>query len=144
MQECEDVTCVQGVFLNGRYYFAVGTAIYPSDEEFEDATYSGGTSVTAKEGRLLLLEPKQINDQWELEAKQIGADKAQTTSGPVHDIAVVHGFLAVAVAGKVRPCTESADNRSRFTNQTPPDSKGSLTSPPHLSRNTSTLRKSHN
>nr|WVH01967.1 DNA damage-binding protein 1 [Naematelia aurantialba] len=98
MQEREEVTCVQPVFLNGRHYIAVGTAIFPSDDEFDEAVYVGPSAlVNAKAGRVLLVEPKLLADnEWDMRIHI-----PIRTVGAVHDLAVIHGFLAVAAASKV-------------------------------------------
>ncbi|ORY34709.1 CPSF A subunit region-domain-containing protein [Naematelia encephala] len=98
MQEREEVTCVQPVFLNGRHYIAVGTAIFPSDDDFDEAVYVGSSAmVNSREGRVLLIEPKlRADEEWDVRA--LATIK---TVGPVHDIEVIHGFLVIAAASKV-------------------------------------------
>lgn len=97
LKEREEVTCLNEVFLLGRYYLAVGTAIFPSEDEMDEFTH-GGTTITAKEGRVLLIEPKSNESEanWEIELKA-----SMDTVGPVHDVKVIHGFLAVAAGSKV-------------------------------------------
>lgn len=78
----EVVTCLRPVLLLGRSYLAVGTAVYPTDEDFEDER-------TAREGRVLVLE------------EDLSVVTLTKTIGPVHDIITVHGFLAIAAASKI-------------------------------------------
>ncbi len=94
----EEVTCLNDVFLLGRHYIAVGTAIFPSDEEFDQFAYAGGSAVASKEGRLLLIEPVRNDsaDRWDIKIS-----RTLRTAGPVHDAKVIHGFLAVASTSKV-------------------------------------------
>ena len=96
----EEVTSLNLVFLNGRHYITVGTAIFPSDEDFDDFAYAGGIAVSSKEGRMLLIEPilGASSDTW-----NINVITSLKTTGPVHDSKVIHGFLAVASASNVRP-----------------------------------------
>ncbi|KAK4684331.1 hypothetical protein P7C73_g5851, partial [Tremellales sp. Uapishka_1] len=97
LQEREEVTCANLVFLLGRSYLAVGTALFPTDDEFDDANYGDGVAA-ANSGRLLLLDSNydDASDTWTIETTAI-----IKTVGPVHDAKVIHGFLAVASASKV-------------------------------------------
>jgi DNA damage-binding protein 1 len=87
----EVVTCLQPVMLLGRLYLAAGTAIFSSDADFEDAVLDNEYRVTAKEGRVLVVEPD----------KEMSVVTTLKTVGPVHDLKVIHGFLAVAAASRV-------------------------------------------
>lgn len=99
LQEREEVTCLNSVFLLGRHYIAVGTAIFPPDADFDEFAYAGGSAVTSKEGRLLLIEPipNVSADRWDV--KIVTSLKL---AGPVHDSKVIQGFLALAYASNVR------------------------------------------
>jgi len=89
----EQVTSLSPVFLNGRHYVAVGTSLFSEDENDE---YSHGAGmIYAREGRLHLIEPKK-EGSW-----QIGVKTTVETVGAVHDVTVIHGFLAVAAGSKV-------------------------------------------
>lgn len=111
----EEVTSLNNCFLLGRHYISVGTAIFPSDEDFEEFTYAGGSAVASKEGRLLLIEPVHNDAADRLDIKIVTQLR---TSGPVHDTKVIHGFLAVAFGSSVGcsfPTKNIADSsRSRY------------------------------
>ena len=90
----EEPTCVASVFLRSRFYVAVGTA--QLDKNADTGLYGEGL-VSAKAGRMLLLEPIAEGGEWVLR------EMAMTrTEGAVYDVAVIHGFLAVAAGTKVR------------------------------------------
>ena len=101
LMEREEVTCLNRVSMYGRNYLAVGTAVFPSDGEMDEFTH-GGSSVTAKEGHLLLIDPRQSADGWEI-AVIVKVD----TVGPVYDVKVIHGFLAAAAGSRVRDLAEA-------------------------------------
>ena len=98
LEDREEVTCLNDVMLLGRHYIAVGTAVFPSDEDYEDYFFSGRLAVASKAGRMLLIEPthQASADHWDI--KIITFLK---TPGPVHDTAIIHGFLALAAASQV-------------------------------------------
>lgn len=90
----EQVTSLTPVFLNGRHYVAVGTSLFSEDENDE---YSHGVEMLyAREGRLRLVEPTKDR------AWQIVVKTTLETVGAVHDVTVIHGFLAVAAGSRVR------------------------------------------
>lgn len=93
LQTREIITCLQPVLLLGRPYLAVGTAIFGSDADFEDAVLDDEYRVTAKKGRVMILEPDQ----------ELAVVTTTETLGPVHDLKVIHGFLAIAAASRVSP-----------------------------------------
>ncbi|OCF33570.1 hypothetical protein I316_04642 [Kwoniella heveanensis BCC8398] len=99
MKEREEVTALAPVFLLGRSYLAVGTAVLPSDM---DESYDDDESlVNVKEGRLLLLEVDVRAGAIEDPTADVTVKAELQTIGPVYDIATIHGFLAVAAGSKV-------------------------------------------
>lgn len=102
----EEITSITPVTLLTRRYIAIGTAVFASDAEFDDAAMDGDFRVTAKEGRMLLVEPAVDAPTGEWKSEVVVIVK---TVGPVHDVAVIHGFLAIAAASKV----SEARNRLR-------------------------------
>ena len=98
LQEREEVTCLQEVLLMGRYYIAVGTTRYPSDDEMDKLAGINESVIHAKTGRLLLLSANKddATDSW-----SINLVHAHEMPGAVHDLVVIHGFLAVASASTV-------------------------------------------
>jgi DNA damage-binding protein 1 len=89
--EREVITTLQPVVLLGRSYLAVGTAIFSSEADFEDAVLDNEYRVTAKDGRVMIIEP----------TAEVNMITLLKTNGPVHDLKVIHGFLAVAAASRV-------------------------------------------
>ncbi|KAK8849708.1 hypothetical protein IAR55_005043 [Kwoniella newhampshirensis] len=95
LREREEVTSLQDLFLLGRHYLAVGTAVLPPDSE-DGSAWDDGNLIHVSEGRVLLVEPKVDGDMCTLRTvAQIA------TGGPVYDLAVIHGFLAIAAGSKV-------------------------------------------
>ena len=94
----EEVTCLREVFLMGRYYIAVGTALLSEDEDAGEAFDVGEMAVRAKSGRLLLVSPEQQGDGGEW---MLNVVLAQETTGSVNDFVVIHGLLVVAAASMV-------------------------------------------
>jgi len=90
----EQVTSLNSVFLLGRQYLSVGTALF-SDDETDEYSHGAGM-IYAKEGKLYLVEVRRAGKDWEIAVKT-----SIETRGAVHDTAVIHGFLAVASASKV-------------------------------------------
>ncbi len=97
LAEREEVTALSAVFLNGRQYIAVGTAIFPKDDDMDEFTHTD-TALTAREGHVLIVEPRKDGDGWEI-AVIVKAD----TVGAVHDVKAIHGFLAIASGSRVGP-----------------------------------------
>nr|XP_019009308.1 uncharacterized protein I206_05956 [Kwoniella pini CBS 10737]OCF48089.1 hypothetical protein I206_05956 [Kwoniella pini CBS 10737] len=95
LKEREEVTALKSLMLNGKQYLVVGTAILPSDEEDEDVEDS---YTNVKEGRLLLIDIIKSDSNKEQNLKVI---VEKTTEGPVYDLEVIHGFLAVAAGSKL-------------------------------------------
>ncbi|WWD20338.1 hypothetical protein CI109_104814 [Kwoniella shandongensis] len=95
LKEREEVTCLKEVFLLGRNYLAMGTAVLPPDSEDEPA-WDDESLVNVREGRVVLVEPKSEGDQYVMRVVA-----AIPTVGPVYDLAVIHGFLAIAAGSKV-------------------------------------------
>jgi hypothetical protein len=95
LAEREEVTALSAVFLNGRQYIAVGTAIFPKDDDMDEFTHTD-TALTAREGHVLIVEPRKDGDGWEI-AVIVKAD----TVGAVHDVKAIHGFLAIASGSRV-------------------------------------------
>lgn len=95
----EVITSVQPVTLSGATYIAAGTAVFPTDEDFDDALLEGGGGrlmVTSKEGRLLLIKVDRQQDTVSLQVVvELKLDS------PVFDATTIHGFLAVAHGAKV-------------------------------------------
>lgn len=89
------MTCVADVLLLGRRYVAVGTAIFPAMEEDVGAAFDEIANM-AKEGRLLLVEPRMVDGTC-----TIRIATSLKTVGAVRDVATIHGFLAVAAASQV-------------------------------------------
>lgn len=89
----EEVSCISEVLLLGKKYVAVGTAIVAEDEGDE---FTHGNTINAKAGRIHLIEPRKTGDAWQMTVKT-----TFETIGPVHDVKVIHGFLAVAAGSKV-------------------------------------------
>lgn len=94
LAEREEVTALSAVFLNGRQYIAVGTAIFPKDDDMDEFTHTD-TALTAREGHVLVVEPRK-DGEWEI-AVIVKAD----TVGAVHDVKAIHGFLAIASGSRV-------------------------------------------
>lgn len=94
LESREQVTSLNSVFLLGRQYLTVGTALF-SDDEMDEYSHGAGM-IYAKEGKMYLLEVRQTGKDWEIAVKT-----SYETAGAVHDTAVIHGFLAVASASKV-------------------------------------------
>lgn len=85
------------VFLNGRHYIALGTAIFSSPDALDEANIDEVHSFIAVEkGRLLLMEATEANGKWALDVVE-----TMDTNGAVFDAAVIHGFLVIASANKV-------------------------------------------
>lgn len=107
LEEREEVTIVKTIMLSGRTYLGVGTAIYPAEDD-DDLPYGADTTVSAREGRFLLIEPRTCSTSNTVDSD--GATwrcdilESLATVGPVHDVEVIHGFLAVAAASKVSLC----------------------------------------
>ncbi|WVW86882.1 hypothetical protein I302_108937 [Kwoniella bestiolae CBS 10118] len=94
----EEITSLRAVLLNGKKYLCAGTAILPSDEE-ETNEYDDDSYINVKQGRLLLLDILQKDEhgqEWEF---RVVVEKM--VEGPVYDLEVLHGFLAVASGSKV-------------------------------------------
>ena len=103
--EREEITTIQSVFLLGKQYIAIGTAIFATEEEYDESTFTGSAAVIhAREGRVLLVEPRMgvvdgvDGEEWKVEVVCV-----EKTVGPVHALAVLHGFLVIAAASKVSP-----------------------------------------
>jgi DNA damage-binding protein 1 len=96
LQIREEVTSLSEVLLLARRYIAVGTAIFPNDQDADNYTLSG-TALSAKEGRLLLVEAvSDTKGEW-----SIRLAVNMTLGGAVYDSKAIHGFLAVAAGSKV-------------------------------------------
>ncbi|WVF68077.1 hypothetical protein IAT40_002840 [Kwoniella sp. CBS 6097] len=99
LKEREEVTALASVFLLGRPYLAVGTAVLPADlDEILDDEES---LVNVKEGRLLLVDVNVRRDAPEGPTADVNVVVESKTIGPVYDVAMIHGFLAVAAGSKV-------------------------------------------
>ncbi|WVQ95773.1 hypothetical protein IAU59_002872 [Kwoniella sp. CBS 9459] len=99
MKEREEITALAPVFLLGRPYLAVGTAILPPDsaESYDDAE----SLVSVKEGRLILANVSVRDEAKEGLTADVSVTVELKTIGPVYDVAMIHGFLAVAAGSKV-------------------------------------------
>ncbi len=120
LEDREEVTVVKSVLLLGQRYLAVGTAIFPDEDDVEIEPYGAETSPSAKEGRLLLIEPRAVNSVEGGEGeKRWRCDVVESlkTVGPVYDVEVIHGFLAVSADSKV-----SFDSFGRCPGKAPPES----------------------
>lgn len=93
LDEREEVSCLSEAFLLGKRYVVVGTAIIDEDEGDE---FTHGSLVNAKAGRIRLIEIRRVGDAWQ-NAIKVSYD----TVGPVHDIKIIHGFVAAAAGSKV-------------------------------------------
>ncbi|OCF61827.1 hypothetical protein L486_01489 [Kwoniella mangroviensis CBS 10435] len=93
----EEITSLKAVLLNGKKYLCGGTAILPSDEEDKDEYDDENSYINVKQGRLMLIDITQ-NEKQEWEFKVV---VEKTVEGPIYDLEVVHGFLAVASGSKV-------------------------------------------
>lgn len=100
----EAVTSVKAVFLNGRHYIAVGTAIFSTDEAMDESSLDEiSTFVPVDKGRLILFEPVERQGSWLVEeVTSVDATAA------VYDSVEVNGFLATASATRVGPCSAVA------------------------------------
>ncbi|WWC92848.1 uncharacterized protein L201_007809 [Kwoniella dendrophila CBS 6074] len=99
LKEREEVTSSKAVFLNGRDYLVVGTAILPSDEDYED---DDNNYLNVKQGRLLLIDiVKDKSKEKEEDKYQLKVVVQKEVEGPVYDIEVIHGFLAIASGSRV-------------------------------------------
>ena len=103
LQTREIVTALRAVTFKGRELLIVGTAVFAGETEYEDAALDGEYRVTAKEGRVLVIDPSQ---------GKVGTGSARLDIGvlhktvePVHDVAAVNGLLAVASASQVGSIT---------------------------------------
>jgi len=86
--------------LSGRTYLGVGTAIYPPEDD-GDLPYGADQTVSARDGRFLLVEPRSKSGPDGEAVWSCDILESLTTVGPVHDLEVIHGFLAVAASSKV-------------------------------------------
>ncbi|WWC95424.1 hypothetical protein V866_002287 [Kwoniella sp. B9012] len=93
----EEITSLKAVLLNGQKYLCAGTAILPSDEEEKNEYDDEDSYINVKQGRLMLIDILQ-NEKQEWEFKVV---VEKTVEGPIYDLEVVHGFLAVASGSKV-------------------------------------------
>ena len=93
LQDHEEITFIEEVLLANQPYIAVGTAVFPDDEDSDDL----GPVVHAKAGRLLLITPVHDSrpDEWSIQLVH-----ERSTTGPVYDVKAIHDFLAVA-AGSI-------------------------------------------
>nr|XP_018260261.1 uncharacterized protein I303_07178 [Kwoniella dejecticola CBS 10117]OBR82419.1 hypothetical protein I303_07178 [Kwoniella dejecticola CBS 10117] len=98
LKEREEVTSLRSLMLNGKQYLAVGTAILPTDEEDGGADLEEDNHTNVKEGRLLLIDIVNNTSKTKHELKVV---VEKVIEGPVYDLEVIHGFLAVAAGSKV-------------------------------------------
>lgn len=96
----EEVTVLEPVMLRGSRYLAVGTVLFGTQAEYEDALFNGpeAASMSAKEGRILLVKP--VYDD-RTKAWTLTTVTSSKTVGRVNAIATIHGFLAIAAASTV-------------------------------------------
>lgn len=96
LPEREAVASVTAVFLNGRHYIALGTAIFSSDDAFDESNIDEvNTFVSVEKGRLLLIEAIETNGSWSFDVVE-----TVETNGAVFDATVIHGFLVIASSTK--------------------------------------------
>ncbi|GMK54981.1 hypothetical protein CspeluHIS016_0200370 [Cutaneotrichosporon spelunceum] len=97
LPEREAVASVTAVFLNGRHYIALGTAIFSSADALDEANIEEVNSfISVEKGRLILMEATETGGKWSLDFIQ-----TLDTTGAVFDASVIHGFLVIASANKV-------------------------------------------
>ena len=99
LQSREIVTALRAVTIKGKEFLVAGTAVFGGSAEYEDAAMDGEYRVTAKEGRALIIDPNPEKDSVKAGRLEIGV--LHKTVGPVHDVVVVNGLLAVAAASQV-------------------------------------------
>ncbi|KAL7425176.1 hypothetical protein Q5752_000864 [Cryptotrichosporon argae] len=112
-----EITVVEHVFLRGAHHVALGLAVFDTDDAFEDATYDGPGALKAGAGRIVVYELTGGAGDGTADAAAVALRKvaSEDTLGPVHDVAVIHGFLAVAAASKVSILRLDFMSLSRFT-----------------------------
>ncbi|BEJ16509.1 hypothetical protein CspHIS471_0511140 [Cutaneotrichosporon sp. HIS471] len=97
LPEREAVASVTSVFLNGRHYIALGTAIFSSPEALDEANIGEVNSfISVEKGRMFFMEATETGGKWSLDFIE-----TVDTTGAVFDAAVIHGFLVIASANKV-------------------------------------------
>lgn len=84
------------VFLNGKHYIALGTAIFSSPDALDESNIDEVHSfVSVEQGRLFLMEATDRNGTWSLDFVE-----TVDTNGAVFDVTVIHGFLVIASSMK--------------------------------------------
>lgn len=84
------------VFLNGKQYVALGTAIFSSPDAMDESNIDEVHSfISVEQGRLFLMEASEKNGIWSLDFVE-----TVDTNGAVFDATVIHGFLVIASSTK--------------------------------------------